>query len=494
MSPGSRRADGRDKDGKSSKGRLRRRKNEVSLADRLNPSTDTGNLPSATVLPGTSAPKARKDRHEAPDRPKAEDRPHEQARPPGTVLPGTAKAAPVGPQTRRQLREQREAQKRKAQQRWLLTGFAVIAVVVLVVLAVVWLAGRDDEGAPAAGAQRVERTVTMTLAGEGQPATSGALMVSDTGSDSAGSVLIPSRFFVEGATPGPLPFGETVQLGEVGAPGTALADTLEVVVDDTWQVSNGMLAELVDAADGVLVNVDVDIVQGNNIVVATGEGQLLNGQEAVAYATFLGPNEVEQARLARFSQVLDQVMKRLPSDRDALLEVFTNVNAAQNATMSVESLTDFALDYGDVARTGDTAYQSLPVKSLDVGGGRPSFGIDIEGLDRLRQGLLADSLPSDSGGDQIAVLVQNGVGTPDLEQDAATLLRDEGYEFLNGGNANEFGYDETVVLIPDTTPASIALGESVATTLGVPESSVQVTDEGSSLADVIVILGEDFKP
>ena len=53
---------------------------------------------------------------------------------------------------------------------------------------------------------------------------------------------------------------------------------------------------------------------------------------------------------------------------------------------------------------------------------------------------------------------------------------------------------ETIVLIPDSTPASVTLGENVASTLGVPASAVQVSDQGSSVADVIVVLGEDFKP
>jgi hypothetical protein len=112
----------------------------------------------------------------------------------------------------------------------------------------------------------------------------------------------------------------------------------------------------------------------------------------------------------------------------------------------------------------------------------------------LRSGLLADSLPPDAGGDQITVLIQNGVGTPGLEQDAAKLLRDAGYDFLNGGNANSFGVKQTIVLIPDASTASVTLGENVAATLGVPDSAVEVSDQGSSVTDVIVVLGEDFKP
>jgi len=192
--------------------------------------------------------------------------------------------------------------------------------------------------------------------------------------------------------------------------------------------------------------------------------------------------------------VLAQVTQRLPESRADLLAVLEAVNATQSATLSNESLADFLLGYGDIGRGGDTSYQSMPVNTLETGGRNPALVVDADGLERLRAGLLADSLPPDAGGEEIVVYVQNGVGTPGLEQDAAALLREQGYDFFNGGNASEFGRDRTLVLIPDSTPASQALGDDVAATLGVPESSVQVSDQGSALADVFVILGADFKP
>ena len=425
--------------------------------------------------------------------------PSQPASGPTTVLPGGSKSKAVEPQSRRQLRQRREAQQRKARQRWIVTALAVVGVVVVGALLVLWLTNRGDESAAPLQDQRTERTLTMTLAAAGEPATSGALMVYDADNATAGAVLVPSRLFVEGPAPGGLPFGDTVQLGETAAPGTSLADTLDVVVDDTWQVSNAMLGQLVTAADGVLVDVDTDIIAktpgGQEVVVVNaGDGQLLGPKDAVAFATYLAPDENEESRLARFGQVLASTTQRLPEQRDALLATLDDIAATENATLSTESLADFLLGYGDVGRGGDASYQSLPVKPLETGSRNPTLIVEPEGLDRLRAGLLSDSLPPDAGGDTIVVLVQNGVGTPGLEQDAAALLRDEGYDFFNGGNANQFGRDQTLVLIPDSTPASEALGEDVAATLGVPASSVQVTEQGSSIADVIVILGADFKP
>lgn len=418
---------------------------------------------------------------------------------PTNVLPAGSKPPAVKPQSRQQQREQRALQKRKAQQRWWITLAAVLGVVAVGALAVLWLSGRGDDVRTTEQLGRTERTLAMTLAGDDAPATSGALMVYDADNTTAGSVLIPSRLFVEGPTPGGLPFGETVLLGDDAAPGSSLANTLDVIVDDTWQVSNPMLAQLVNAADGVLVDVDTDVLAGSRggpqtIVVPAGDSQLLNGAEAVAFATYLAPDENEEARLARFSQVLDQVVQKLPDDRAGLLAVLDEVKATENSTLGTQSLADFLFGYGNLGRSGDTSYQSLPVDPLETGAPNPALIVDPAGLERLRAGLLADSLPPDAGGQQITVLVQNGVGTPLLEQDAAELLLDEGYEFSNGGNALDFGLEETVVLIPDSSEVSQALGADVANTLGVPSSAVQVTDQGSQFADVIVILGADFKP
>jgi len=51
-----------------------------------------------------------------------------------------------------------------------------------------------------------------------------------------------------------------------------------------------------------------------------------------------------------------------------------------------------------------------------------------------------------------------------------------------------------VVLIPDGSSESIQTGQSVAKALGVPAGSVMIDDQGQTVADIVVILGQDFKP
>ena len=323
-------------------------------------------------------------------------------------------------------------------------------------------------------------------------------MVVDSVRTSAGAVLVPSRVFVDGPTPEGVPFSDTVLLGAKSAPGVALADTLDVIVDGTWQLSPDALAAMVDEVGGVVVDVDTDILvdAGNGdqrVLVTAGDAQELNGAQAVAFAQYLGPREPEELRLARFGQVLDQLTQKLPNDVAEMSTLLTKTGAADRTTGSTAQLAAFLVAFGDASRADSASFQTLPTTPLETGGPKTSLVADSAGVARLRQTVLAGSVPTDAVGTNIKVLVENGVGTPGLEQVAADLLRKSGYEFVNGGNASQFGNEKTDILIPDSTAASIQLGNSVAETLGLPKSAVQTTDQGSSVADVIVILGADFK-
>lgn len=410
----------------------------------------------------------------------------------GSILPGGATPA----RSRRELREQRRKQGRKRS----LTVLAVVVVLALIGGLAFWWLSRDEEPVAAPAEQvRTERTLTLTLGSVDEKASSGALMVVDPNANTGGAVLVPSRVFVEGPVPEGVPFGETTTIGSVGAPGTSLADTLDVIVDGTWQLSPGGLARLVDQVGGVTVDVDVDVLAKNakgqqEIVIAAGDSQELNGEQAVIFAEYLAPEEPEEARLVRFGEVLDQLVRLLPPDAEQVAAVLTQTDAVGQATGSTEEVADFLFAYGNVARAGDVGYQTMPTIPLEVGGAQPAYTVDQEGAARLRETLLAGSVPPSGSGSDIKVLVQNGVGSPGISEEAAALLREEGYEYVNGGNAEPFDKEASVILIPDASTASVELGNSVADTLGLPRSAIKTTDQGATVADVIVILGADFNP
>jgi len=68
-----------------------------------------------------------------------------------------------------------------------------------------------------------------------------------------------------------------------------------------------------------------------------------------------------------------------------------------------------------------------------------------------------------------------------------------GYTVVGSGNASTFDFNESKVLVFDSSVASAELGNRVAATLRLPSGDVAVSDQGQNVADVIVILGKDFR-
>ena len=54
-------------------------------------------------------------------------------------------------------------------------------------------------------------------------------------------------------------------------------------------------------------------------------------------------------------------------------------------------------------------------------------------------------------------------------------------------------YATSVVLIPDASAKARENGDAVVAALGLPASAVRLSSQGQSLADVVVILGADFR-
>jgi hypothetical protein len=94
----------------------------------------------------------------------------------------------------------------------------------------------------------------------------------------------------------------------------------------------------------------------------------------------------------------------------------------------------------------------------------------------------------------VRVLVQNGVGTPGLGETTRKRLIAAGLTYVNGGNAAQFGYAKSVVLIPDASTQSRREGADVAAALRLPPSSLRIAAQGQTIADVVVVVGADYKP
>jgi anionic cell wall polymer biosynthesis LytR-Cps2A-Psr (LCP) family protein len=411
-----------------------------------------------------------------------------------TTTPGATVVA------RRHRKAEREARRNAARRQLMMIGAGVLAVLLVIGVTVVVLSGRGD-GSPDATAAKSphQSTLLVQVAGVDGTAVASALVGVTDGSRNGAALLIPAGLLVDDASSGNTSFGETLTLPGKTASTDALTDLLGVRVRDRWVLTKGGLAALVDKVGGVQVTVDVDVIsknsKGDQAIVVRSGSQKLNGAQAAAYATYLGEGEPETVRLARFNDVFDQILRSLPSGGSQVAATLTGLASGSTSSLTPAKLADLLVALRASAIKESLHYDVLPVNNIDTGDTVDTYGLDSSKANTLLQSLFAPSLQKDPTGDTVRVLVENGVGTPDLLSSARSKLVDDGFRFITGGNAAELSpTDASVVLIEDGSQKSQARGARVAKSLKLPSSAIQINPRGQTVADVIVILGADFKP
>ncbi len=413
---------------------------------------------------------------------------------------GAAPAAP-GPTVvaRRSRAAERAARRRRQQRRVILGAGALVGVGLVAVTGWLLLAGPDAAEPGPTAAPRAEQLVTLVqLIGTDGTAAASAIVGTTAAEDSAVAVLVPSRLQVDVAGSGDLPFGETTTLGDDDAPAAALTDLLGVRIEDHWTLTKPALAALVDAVGGVQAAVDVDVLDtapdGDQTVVVRAGSQVLDGPSAADYATYLAEAEPEQARLARFDDVLSALAAELPDDATGIGAFVASAGDGASSNLDDGALAQRLAVLRTAAAGGDLVSDVLPVNEIDTGGTLPSYGLNSGDAAAALKAKFPGALQEGPAGGVVRVLVENGVGTPGLVELARDALVEAGFRFKNGGNASSFDDSLSSIQVPDGTSAAIERGERVAAALGLPADAVTPTDRGQNVADVIVILGSDFVP
>jgi hypothetical protein len=90
----------------------------------------------------------------------------------------------------------------------------------------------------------------------------------------------------------------------------------------------------------------------------------------------------------------------------------------------------------------------------------------------------------------------NGTGALGLGETAHDKLDRADLVFVHSENQQGFSFRHkaSVILVPDDSAASRALGHRVAAALRLPDSAIKLSDQTTSAADAIVILGADYRP
>jgi anionic cell wall polymer biosynthesis LytR-Cps2A-Psr (LCP) family protein len=392
------------------------------------------------------------------------------------------------------LRTGRRAEVRRAKRRRQRLIAAGGLAVLLVVLAVVLFAQTRGGGAAhtaIAKQTRTQATVLFQVQGPGGDAVASALLAHDPAGHTGAAVLIPPQVIVTVPGTGSLQLARALKTVPPERSRSAVGDLLGVTVDAGWVIDVPTLAALIDQVGGVVVDVDVSVVVARTVVLNPGS-QRLDGQHAITFMRYLASGEQEQARLARLQETLDGLLNALPRSTSEVAKALSALGPRSIPSEATPRLASFLVGLAADSRSEALQYDSLPVISIDPGDGVLSFRVDADATRAIVDRLLAQSVPAGARQTGNRVLVLNGVGTPGIGDKVRAKIVPAGFVFVASRNNATFGVAKTRVLIKEATPEAQAVGEKVAKALGVPLDSVQTAEIGT-IADVVVVVGADFK-
>jgi hypothetical protein len=399
--------------------------------------------------------------------------------------------------TRRELRAERRRQKRR---RLGAVGIAGIVAIGLIAAAAVGFGVRQatsgDKPKPVG-----QTTVLLSVTDADGAAVETALLAHDDKTRHGVELLIPARVLTQVCGFGNQQLGQILSLPN----GAELSRTTVgnllggVTVDGSWVLTSAQLAKLVDAVGGITADVDVDVIQqradgSRVIVVGKGAAQHLNGAAAAGYATYVRGGEDALANLVRLQNVLDGIAAKLPRGKSAAAQILRSLGPGASSSLGADRLAAVLVGFASDLQRSDVAPTALPVVKIESGSAQASYRVDIQQTTSFVNANLAASVPASARVAHKRVLIQNGVGTPGLAVSACDRLVKAGFAFAGSGNADNFNHATSAVLVFDHSVASARLGDSVARSLKLPVDDVQVDDSGQNVADVIVILGRDYKP
>lgn len=397
------------------------------------------------------------------------------------------------------------ARPRPDRPRWAL-GLLITLLGLAVVLAVVWAVRGGGEPAPlpqptstpsvSPTAPR-QATLLVQVSDDDGYAVNNALLTTFEAGGSSASVGVQPQLLV--TTPGgpQLTFGRTLALPESSASAQSLSAQLGVRVDGTWALGRLAFAGLVDAVGGVEVEVPETFTAKNpdgSIRFSVPKGvQTLDGPQAALYVQTLLPGEDEDQRMVRFQEVLRQIEVRLPPDRLRVETLLGSLGSLSRSTVPTADLAAFLLVLRADINLDRFSTHDLPVRAADIP------GLDALRLDFVRAETQADELFPDArtspGPDSpLRVLVQDGGRAVAVGILARQALTAAGLVALAGGEGSDDVLTESLVLVPADVEGADAWGAQVAEALGLPATSVRGTAQGRTTADVVVVLGADYRP
>ncbi|MET8285605.1 LytR C-terminal domain-containing protein [Streptomyces sp. NPDC005132] len=389
--------------------------------------------------------------------------------------------------------ERREEARRRARGR-IVALVVVFALVVVGGVGYLWYAGKlpgtsshDKPAATTASSAQNRDVLVVHLHDTKGGGTSTALLVDNTTTKRGTTVLLPNSLALTGDDGSTTTLAKSVD--DDGSSGTqdAIDTVLGTDIQGTWRLDTPYLSNLVELVGNIDITTDTAVPdpdakkKGEPPLVKKGEDQTLSGKAAVAYATYRAPGEAQNAQLERFGQVMQGVLRKLSSDKQAATTTVQTLAQILDPPLTDQDLGVFLAKLADLAKGGDYKTALLPVQQDGT--------LSESATDTVVKDVLGGTAKSPDAGAAVRVGIRNATGVKSSTEKARVVLVNGGYTFLDSGTA---AAAQSVSQITYADAAKKNDAVEVAKTLGLPASAVK-KGKATSNADVSVVLGQDYK-
>ncbi|WP_369043654.1 LCP family protein [Streptomyces sp. Midd1] len=389
--------------------------------------------------------------------------------------------------------ERREEARRRARGR-------VVALVVVLVLVVVggagylWYAGKlpgtssdARPGTSTAVTAQKRDVIVVHLHNTKGGGTSTALLVDNTTTRQGTTVLLPNALALTDDDGSTTTLAKSVDSDGSSGTRDAVDTVLGTNIQGTWRLDTPYLNNLVELVGNVDITTNADVPdpeskkKGEAPLVKKGADQTLSGKMAVAYATYRAPGEAQNAQLERFGQVMQGVLRKLSSDKQAATTTVQTLAQILDPSLTDQDLGAFLSKLADLAKGGDYKTALLPVQQDGTLGESASSSVIKD--------ILGGTAKSPDADAAVRVGIKNATGDKAATGQARVVLVNGGYTYLDAGSA---GAAQSVSQITYGDAAKKDDAVEVAKTLGLPTSTVKKGTVTNN-ADVSVVLGQDYK-
>lgn len=342
-----------------------------------------------------------------------------------------------------------------------------------------WWGSDSKAAASASGA-----AILIQLRGADGATTASAVLADDPARGSASMVTVSSVTIVNTAGAGPMPIAEVMVNDGAGASRDALAQLMGVKLSGSWVVSEPVLQGLVDMVGGIELNADVEVKGPDGaVVLPAGPSANVKGSAARAYAGLRLNGEPPTRGAERFGRVLQGVLKVLPDDPAYVADVLRNLANIADPSLPDDRLAQVLTSLAKAVQTQKFKSADLPV--------RPDGILDVNTAGPVVKDLLGGTVQVAKADGPARVMITDASGKAGAQEAARIKVVNAGYSYVPGGPIEPKARPTSSVQYSDDARREAAV--QTALTLGLPETVVQKI-EGEMLADVVVTLGQDYKP